>query len=341
MPKPYNVFIASASEGLAVAEGVRSQIQRDGAFEVQLWNEGTFKPSLTYIESLEGALDRSDFAVLTLTPDDKSISRGESTMAPRDNVLFEMGLFMGRLGRQRTYFVRDKRHDLKIPTDLLGVNPVEFETAENRSLDDVLEAACAPLLSRMKELGRRQKAEFDDEIEIRRAEQFVDRIAGAWWERVSSPTDVKVSFFRIVPDHVTHTVRMEGDAFEATGKRVSHWKSVAVGLRMLLRTVAYLWEGNHPGLAPGDTFKGFGEVTFQDTPGKYDFGEGLFSDTRMGKKVTAWKSVAVRRVAAEELAAVERILMEPDEEVRSSRMRDIISKFGPKKASTRKEETGT
>jgi hypothetical protein len=192
----------------------------------------------------------------------------------------------------------------------------------------------------MKELRGREKLELDEQIEIRRSEQFVERIAGAWWERVSSANDVKVSFFRILPDHVTHAVRMEGDAFEETGKRVSHWKSVAVGLRVLERTAVYFWEGNHAGQPTGDTFKGFGELTFQDTPGKYERGEGLFSDTQMGKKVTIWKSVEVRRVAEEELVAVERILLEPDEVERNSKMRAIIKKFGPRRATLRKANAG-
>jgi len=66
------------------------------------------------IEILERELDESDFAVVTLTPDDRISSRGKSTKAPRDNVLFELGLLMGSLGRERTYFVCENKHDPKI-----------------------------------------------------------------------------------------------------------------------------------------------------------------------------------------------------------------------------------
>jgi hypothetical protein len=100
--QPLRVFIASASEGLEVANAVRKALQEDERLQPILWNEGTFKPSLTNIESLESELAQSDFAVLTLTPDDQSISRGQMSMEPRDNVLFELGLFMGCLGRERT-----------------------------------------------------------------------------------------------------------------------------------------------------------------------------------------------------------------------------------------------
>src|SRR5438132_1480995 len=103
-----NIFIASASEGLDVAKAVRDALQTNIGFQPRIWDEGTFKPSMTFIEALEQELAQSDFAVLTLTPDDQSNSRGKVTMAPRDNVLLELGLFMGRLGRERTYFVCDK-----------------------------------------------------------------------------------------------------------------------------------------------------------------------------------------------------------------------------------------
>jgi predicted nucleotide-binding protein len=54
---------------------------------------------------------------LTLAPDDAVIARGHLSMAPRDNVLCELGLLIGRLGWERTFFVYDKIQDAKVPTD--------------------------------------------------------------------------------------------------------------------------------------------------------------------------------------------------------------------------------
>src|SRR4051812_5997355 len=85
--QPMRVFIASASEGLDVATFVRDELHSRYQLEAKLW-KGSFKPSLFFLESLEAELAQSDFAVLTLTPDDQSISRGQLSMAPRDNVLF-------------------------------------------------------------------------------------------------------------------------------------------------------------------------------------------------------------------------------------------------------------
>lgn len=82
-----------------------------------VWNETTFKPSLAFIESLQCELAESDFALLTLAPDDAVIARGRLSMAPRDNALCELGLLIGRLGRERTFLVYDKMQDAKVPTD--------------------------------------------------------------------------------------------------------------------------------------------------------------------------------------------------------------------------------
>lgn len=138
MNESVSIFIASASEGLDVAKAFRDALQTTHGFQPRVWNESTFKPSMTFIEALEAELDESDFAVLTLTPDDRIISRGRSSMAPRDNVLFELGLFMGRLGRERTYFLFDKNRDPKIPTDLLGVAAACYESVEGKDLVDSL-----------------------------------------------------------------------------------------------------------------------------------------------------------------------------------------------------------
>ena len=90
------VFIASSSEGLKVVDEIRRQLTEslDEEAEICSWPD-QFSLSATYMESLEKLLDTSHFAVLVLTPDDFVTSRDVETMAPRDNVVFELGLFIG------------------------------------------------------------------------------------------------------------------------------------------------------------------------------------------------------------------------------------------------------
>jgi predicted nucleotide-binding protein len=62
-----------------------------------------------------------------MTADDMTVSRGLRKKTPRDNVVFELGLFMGAIGRDRTFIVSPRKNDLKLPTDLLGVTHLSYE----------------------------------------------------------------------------------------------------------------------------------------------------------------------------------------------------------------------
>src|SRR5437667_2021442 len=118
MAKP-SVFIGSSSEGLNFARAARSLLGNDA--EITIWNEGFFGLGNTFIETLVNSLPRFDFAILVLTPDDLVNSRDVESFGPRDNVLFELGLFMGRLGRSRTFILHQSNSRVKIPSDLSGV----------------------------------------------------------------------------------------------------------------------------------------------------------------------------------------------------------------------------
>src|SRR5690242_4790187 len=109
-----SVFVGSSSEALAYAKAVRASLEEDSAaknrpndltIDVTLWSEDFFLPTNTFKETLVNALPRFDFAVFVLTPDDLIGRREVSSLGPRDNVIFELGLFMGHLGRARTFAV--------------------------------------------------------------------------------------------------------------------------------------------------------------------------------------------------------------------------------------------
>src|SRR5690349_11927339 len=93
-PRP-SVFIGSSSEGLKIARAVQANL--DDAAETTLWSQGVFGLSEGTLESLVDRSQDFDFAILVLTPDDLIESRTRRAAAPRDNVLFELGLFTGCL----------------------------------------------------------------------------------------------------------------------------------------------------------------------------------------------------------------------------------------------------
>lgn len=64
---------------------------------------------------------------MLLTPDDEGRSQGDSDLRlrARQNVLLELGFFVGRLGRSRVCALHKGSIDL--PTDILGVVYVPFD----------------------------------------------------------------------------------------------------------------------------------------------------------------------------------------------------------------------
>lgn len=151
MTKP-SVFIGSSSEGLEIARALEFQLKDVG--EITIWNEGIFGLGFGTLESLVNALDRFDFAVLILTPDDFIVSRDISSNTPRDNVMFELGLFMGRLGRSRTFIVFDVSSKLKIPSDLAGVTAATFDgTRQDRNLIAAVGPACTLMRNSIRDLS--------------------------------------------------------------------------------------------------------------------------------------------------------------------------------------------
>lgn len=146
------VFVGSSTETLDVANAIQAGLAHD-PFIVTVWTNGVFGPSEFSIEALERAGAETDFAVLVLGPDDRVTSRSEESLAPRDNVILELGLFLGALGRSRVVLVLPEGMDVKIPTDLLGVTPLTYPAGEMRDLPSRLGPACTKLRSVIGNVG--------------------------------------------------------------------------------------------------------------------------------------------------------------------------------------------
>lgn len=123
-PQPV-IFIGSSVEGLNIARAIQSGLAHD-PFLVRTWTDNIFTANSVSIEALEQHAQKADFAVMVATADDLLEIRDQQLRAPRDNVIFELGLFMGQLGRRRSYLVHPRTLELRIPTDLLGVTPLTY-----------------------------------------------------------------------------------------------------------------------------------------------------------------------------------------------------------------------
>lgn len=142
-PRKARVFIGSSKEGRRVAEAIQLGIADD--VDSIIWSQGVFDLSRTPMESLERAAKDYDFAVLVVTPDDPAVKRGQPYMTPRDNVLFEIGLFMGVLGRDRTFVVCRRDPSLTLPTDLAGLTLASFSAESERDLRAALGPTCSQI----------------------------------------------------------------------------------------------------------------------------------------------------------------------------------------------------
>lgn len=149
------VFIISSVESLPIARILETSFQYDD-FSVHLWTAGCFRAANYTLDDLERAVDESDFAVAIAHADDVSVTIGrgdEPWPAPRDNVIFELGLFMGRLGRQRAILMEPRGRDVKLPSDLAGVTTIPYRFEKGGENHRLMGPACNQLRDHILLLG--------------------------------------------------------------------------------------------------------------------------------------------------------------------------------------------
>lgn len=146
------VFVISSVEALPIARAIQSAFEYDN-FTVVVWTDGVFKVANYTLQSLEDEIDNSDFAIAIAHPDDKVESRKAEWPQPRDNVIFELGLFMGRLGRARAILMEPRDEKVKLPSDLAGVTTIPYRFEADGDTEALLAPACNRLRKHILELG--------------------------------------------------------------------------------------------------------------------------------------------------------------------------------------------
>ncbi|EGQ9892859.1 nucleotide-binding protein [Vibrio cholerae] len=132
MRKP-RVFIGSSVESLPIADAIAENLEFDA--EVTIWRNGTFNLSSNALDDLITKAKSVDFSIFIFSPDDLTIMRSREKYVVRDNVVFELGLFIGSIGKNRCFIVKPRDVELHFPSDLLGITPTDFDA--NRSDDDL------------------------------------------------------------------------------------------------------------------------------------------------------------------------------------------------------------
>src|SRR4051812_10729041 len=154
------IFLGSSGQQKKLVEALTRGLQ--DVADVDPWTS-VFNPGVSTLDRLVELTREVDFAAFVFAQDDWTSSSTESTgpgqPSPRDNVVFEAGLFGGVLGMRRTFILHAK--GAKLPTDLLGLTSVRYDG----------EATAAEVRA----INRKLYKAIEDEGRLARVE-------GLWWQ---------------------------------------------------------------------------------------------------------------------------------------------------------------
>lgn len=164
MTKTIKVFLGSTKEAIPVAKAVADELGSD--FDCQFWFDGVFMAGKNFLQALIDILPKNAYAILVLTAEDKAKVRKKDVWLPRDNVIFELGLFMGSYGKERVFVVNDSK--VHVLSDMKGITTGEFvlrKKPENYT-PSALNAIVSPAVKKVKEAITKNEIEAPPKLEI-------------------------------------------------------------------------------------------------------------------------------------------------------------------------------
>lgn len=140
------IFIGSSGKAKKYAEAVHASLT--DVAECTEWTQGAFGLSSSTLNNLLSDLQDSDFGAFIFAADDQLNSNGDLLNVPRDNVVFEAGLFCGYLSPTRCFIAIPQSVKIHIPSDLLGFTVGHYE---DQRTDRNTMAAVGPFAHKMRE----------------------------------------------------------------------------------------------------------------------------------------------------------------------------------------------
>ncbi|QKZ12860.1 STING domain-containing protein [Spirosoma sp. KUDC1026] len=139
------IFIGSSRAGYAIAEKVKNYLSDVG--DCFLWKEpGIWEPNRSTFDNLLRMASYFDFGIFVATADDLTLTSDDKLVVePRDNVILEMSLFLGAMGRDKSFLLVEK--GIKLPSDFDGIYMPRFEGNDDGSI----EGACREYASKIEE----------------------------------------------------------------------------------------------------------------------------------------------------------------------------------------------
>jgi predicted nucleotide-binding protein len=125
MNKP-RIFLGSSGKQANLLQAITRGLEDVADAEPRMT---TFNPGRSTLDRLVELSQEVDFAAFVFAQDDWTTTDvSQSGLAsPRDNVVFEAGLFDGALGIRRTFILH--ANGSKLPSDLLGLTAVRYDPA--------------------------------------------------------------------------------------------------------------------------------------------------------------------------------------------------------------------
>ncbi len=138
------IFIGSSTSGVPVAEKVKTNLSVIG--DCFIWNEpNIWEPNRSTFENLLRMVSYFDFGVFVATADDLTLTNDKIVIEPRDNLILEMALFCGAMGRDKSFLLVED--GIKLPTDFSGIYMPRFKKLE----DNTIKSACDEYSSKIEE----------------------------------------------------------------------------------------------------------------------------------------------------------------------------------------------
>lgn len=294
MRKP-RIFLGSSGKQEKLLQALTRGLE--DVAHVDPWTT-SFNPGTTTLERLVELAHEVDFAAFVFAKDDwttanssASPADGSGQASPRDNVVFEAGLFGGVLGMRRTFILHAT--GAKLPSDLLGLTSIRYGDATTPAEIKVVNQK---LRKAIEQEGR------------------VAHIAGLWWQfslTERGPREPSaVSLLRIARDR-NGALEVSGRSWQEDGSVSARYWSEAVKEKSEPSGIFYYWKGERPRDPGAPQLYGTGEIRLESA----DRATGYFitrADTR--PKVDTRTSGVYQRADAEDL----RILDGNDDQQRAN-----------------------
>jgi hypothetical protein len=266
MEKP-RIFVGSSGKQAKLLQALARGLE--DVAHVEPWTT-SFNPGTTTLERLLELTREVDFAAFVFAQDDWTANGPAAEPAatpgqasPRDNVVFEAGLFGGVLGMRRTFILHAS--GAKLPTDLLGLTCVRYDGSISAAVTKVV---CQKLCGAIENEGR------------------LARIEGAWWQfSLTQRTEKEpsaVSLLKISRDR-NGALELTGRAWQEDGTLSSRYWSEAVKEKENGSSIFYYWKGERPLHPDAPQLEGTGEIRLESA----DRASGYFTTRADAQGVNA------------------------------------------------------